>query len=340
MHFVLKQTVLFFLLLICSSLSAATYFVTPTGSANQLGTSWQVATSLAHALEVAQAGDAIWVAKGTYLPARHRESTFRLSAGVSLYGGFTGTETSLDERPVNTHTTLSGNIGDPATDSDNVKTVLTLAAGPLASTIDGFILAEGTARSFTSGYGTENAGGGLYIEGRSSTAPAHIISNCIIRNNKAHNGGAVFVQSGNTNFENCRFENNHADGKGGAIYNMAFGTRMNVRFLDCFFASNAAKYGGGLANNGENGVAVPLLSGCTFRNNVAKSNGAAAYNMTNETGECNVITEHCKFEDNESILGEDIATKGSKKSLAQRRQESTQLKVIISGGATTAEARK
>ena len=44
------------------------------------------------ALETANAGDQVWVARGTYT------ERITLKPGVALYGGFAGYETSLSER--------------------------------------------------------------------------------------------------------------------------------------------------------------------------------------------------------------------------------------------------
>ena len=332
----MKQIALYIsFFLSCSFLSATTYFVSPHGSTAVNGVSWQAPTTLLHALDLANSGDEVWVAKGTYLPTytTDRFASFSVPAGIKVYGGFSGTEQRVADRSGSEKSTLSGNIGNPDTDSDNAYTVLTLKVGKgEQSLIDGFIITGGTARSFTNGFAANNAGGGIYIESRTGVLPRHLIVNCNFTDNKGHNGAAVYVSGGSSSFENCRFINNHADFKGGAVYNMGAGSQLNVRFLECHFEDNAAKYGGAMANNGENGVAIPLLIGCGFLHNVAKSNGAAVYNMTNETGDCSIITEACYFDGNASILGDDIATKGDKKSLAQLRTESNNIGVIISGG--------
>lgn len=326
---------LIFLTLVGGSISATTIFVSPTGDEGKVGQSWTTATTLNQALATANSGDEVWVLAGTYVPTtdENRFASFVIPAGVKVYGGFRGNENSPGERSADKRSVLSGNIGNPQVDSDNSYTVVTMRAGTGApSLIDGFKITEGTARGFTQGFGAINAGGALYIEATPGVLPAHQVINCKFSKNKAHNGGAIYVSAGATSFENCHFLNNHADSKGGAIYNMGQGTELHVKFLDCYFQDNAAKYGGAMTNNGENGVAVPLLVGCQFVDNVAKSNGSSIYNMTNEVGECSIITEACLFQGNASILGDDVATKGGKKSLAQLKKESNNIGIIISGG--------
>ncbi|MHB9057097.1 MAG: choice-of-anchor Q domain-containing protein, partial [Paludibacteraceae bacterium] len=70
------------------------------------GTSWSNAyTSLQTALNAAVNGDQIWVAKGTYKPSYayglgggSRYYHFEMKNGVSIYGGFAGTEDSVKQR--------------------------------------------------------------------------------------------------------------------------------------------------------------------------------------------------------------------------------------------------
>ena len=65
-----------------------------TGANN--GTSWQNAfTSLASAVNVANACENIWVAAGTYPTSG---AILFLNNGATIYGGFAGTETNLSQR--------------------------------------------------------------------------------------------------------------------------------------------------------------------------------------------------------------------------------------------------
>ena len=83
---------------------AKTIFVDDNASYGGDGSSWATAHKyLQDGLAVAEYGDEIWVAEGTYKPyqgagktAGDRASPFVLVNGVGMYGGFLGTESSRD----------------------------------------------------------------------------------------------------------------------------------------------------------------------------------------------------------------------------------------------------
>lgn len=69
------------------------------------GSSWSNASgSIQNMIDKAMIGDEVWVSEGTYYPEKEyvlggiKDRTFKLRPGVSLYGGFAGTERSLQER--------------------------------------------------------------------------------------------------------------------------------------------------------------------------------------------------------------------------------------------------
>lgn len=75
-------------------------FVDRDATGNNNGSSWANAyNDLQTALHNAPLGSQIWVAEGTYLPdASDRNVSFQLRNTISLYGGFAGNETSLEQR--------------------------------------------------------------------------------------------------------------------------------------------------------------------------------------------------------------------------------------------------
>ena len=91
------------LLFAAAPLQAKVYHVSIKGTGD--GSSWEKAMgSLDDALAKATSGDEIWIAAGTYKPTQLIKSSkknsrhFPLKDGVSLYGGFAGTEKSKEER--------------------------------------------------------------------------------------------------------------------------------------------------------------------------------------------------------------------------------------------------
>jgi len=97
-------TLLFWVATSFSGLNAQTiYYVKADGTGN--GSSWaNAAGSIQDMIDMAEAGDKVWVAAGDYYPTHktdatdERSKTFLLKEGVHLYGGFAGNETSIDDR--------------------------------------------------------------------------------------------------------------------------------------------------------------------------------------------------------------------------------------------------
>ena len=88
---------------------AAVHYVKADGTGD--GSSWDnAAGDLQATIDAAQAGDEVWVASGTFKPSKLIKSTkktskaFFLKDGVSLYGGFAGTESSKNDRATTTVT--------------------------------------------------------------------------------------------------------------------------------------------------------------------------------------------------------------------------------------------
>ena len=152
---------------------------------------------LQDALAVAEYGDEIWVAEGTYKPDQGAGKTagdrasFVLVNGVGMYGGFLGTESSRDPQD-NNQTILSGEIhSNLSLWSINVLSGANLDAN---TSLDGFIITKGNANR-ASGTAYEN-GGGLLLQ----------------------NGGGLWIKNSKFKISNCEFTNNYAGDYGGGIY--------------------------------------------------------------------------------------------------------------------------
>ena len=127
------------------------------------GTSWADAfLELTDALNVAVEGDEIWVTFGIYFPTHgtDRNASFVLKNGVAIYGGFAGTESSVQQRTFNAGATfLSGDIGTILDKNDNSYHVV---KGENLSYVllDYLAIESGNA---TGSSEKDKKGGGLYL---------------------------------------------------------------------------------------------------------------------------------------------------------------------------------
>ena len=123
---------------------------------------------LEQALSIATSGTQIWVQAGIYEPT----ATLIVPEGVKLYGGFTGTETSLLERDWENNPTVL--------DGQNQFGFVLLKE---AAEVNGFTIQNGFAQA------PNRNGGGVYAEANTT------IENCSIVNNRAAlNGGGLFAR--------------------------------------------------------------------------------------------------------------------------------------------------
>ncbi len=295
------------------------------------GSSWALAAgNLKAVLEHASFGTSIWVAEGIYTPTNcsvctydERITPFSIPNGVKIYGGFQGTESSLDERDwENNPTCLSGDIDGDGTLENNSYTVVFTKNVSEETLIDGFIITGGNA-DFAAALGNPaNSGAGFFNDGALPGGGSHpTIRNCTFTNNQAWGfaGGfyndAAFEGNANPTIFNCRFENNTAQNAGGALYITAiFSGTANPRIENSHFENNQSTnaQGGALINKAsENGVANPEFINCDFIGNTAGETGGAVYNYGNQEGICNPLFKNCLFENNASIICGAVYNDGS-----------------------------
>ena len=230
--------------------------VTTAGDAGADGSTWEASMTLQAALAASDSLDQVWIAGGTYKPhATDRDTTFNISAGVLVYGGFDpvvdATDTDASSRSGEA-TVLSGDLEDDdltdrgsvryaASRDDNSRTVVTLAGANV--TLNGLTITAGEG-------GTSNSGAGLYA----GTGTAGVVvqfctftNNGTIAGSTGRGGGAYFRES--ATLAGCTFTNNSAGTNGGGgTYFLA-----EAMLANCVFASNS---GGG----------ARLLSGGTVIN--------------------------------------------------------------------------
>jgi len=271
--------------------------VAQTGSDSNSGNDWSDAVAtVQRGLDVAGklvddevcASVEVWVATGVYRPSARsnpldeRSATFRLLAGVALYGGFAGGESSRSERSIfGNVATLSGDIGAQGDDSDNSYHVVTGATG---ATLDGFTVSGG----FANGVSIDLYGGGMLNDGASP-----LVANCTFLLNSAGGGGAMFNRSSAPEVTDTWFQQNGVSfGNGGGMLNRSASPRVS----HCAFVENSAQYqGGGMSNEVSS---TPEVTDTRFDINEAGDSGGAMHNDTSQPSLTN-----CLFLDNSSYLG-------------------------------------
>ena len=272
-----------------------TYYVKATGgNDSNAGTSWSTAfASLQSALDNAVSGDKIWVAKGTYTPSKiagdipgidNRDKTFLIGSGISVYGGFAGTEIegydlSLRDLAIN-QTILSGSL-DGKTTNKAYHTVIIIGI-KAAVTLDGVSVTAGNANG-TAGTSIMIGGktipkvyaGGIYAI--SSGANVYLTNNRVYDNLSTSWGGGVFAITssvkGSMNIIKNIFHNNTSITLGGGIYTQSVVSTKTYIANNVFYSNTAST----------NGAAIYLnAAGSMYfvNNTVTKSTGTAIYCYT------------------------------------------------------------
>jgi hypothetical protein len=269
---IVKFSMAISLLLGAGAAEAKTVYVNAAATNSGSGSSWKQAYKyLRDALDDTSAEDLIYVAKGNYYPDDGRSGQFgdrELSfemTGQKIYGGFAGTETSLNQRnPQNNPTILSGAIWD-LPDEDGYWSLHVVVVAK-SSTLDGVTVENGHASGSDSwGYppiDSYDKGGGCYVE----ASKILTLSGCQFRNNRALlSGGAIMVadDGGKVIATDCIFEGNSIPSYYDLIFGIASGGAIkgNVEATRCRFEANVVKvinpiggpsssgFGGAIAGN-------------------------------------------------------------------------------------------
>ncbi len=242
-------------------------------------TDWDsAATDLQLAIDSCFPGDMVWVAKGVYQPgtSMDRIATFRLKNGVTIFGRFSGTETKLIQRsedPETNETILSSDLlnndnGEETNYFDNVYHVVTGTGNNATAVLDGFTITGGYANSQF----PHDSGGGFYSDGPRTPT----LTNCrFIENFAQAKGGAVYIQGTTASISNSQFLSN-TSAYGGAIYLDELG---NMEISNSIFSGNIGGLGGAVYNN-----QCSRLSyiNCAFTGNDSYTSGGVCNNQGSE----------------------------------------------------------
>lgn len=242
--------------------AGAVIFVNASAASGGDGAGW--ATAYQHLQDALQhppqAGDEIWIAKGTYMPDGGRidaQGTYTAGSGnagavflllesVSLIGGLDGTEDpatfDLDDRDLTANATiLSGDL------ANNDATVSDPAA----------LLTEPTRG--------ENSESLLYVY---HTGPSIQLNG--LRFIHANGESAVKLSNGTTQVCHCRLElNAQSNGWGGGAISITGGS---ADIADCTLRTNAANAGGAIHANASQSLSI---NRCRFEGNYSIMDGGA-----------------------------------------------------------------
>jgi len=280
--------------------SPKTIYVKQDAAGSNDGTTWMNAfTDLQPALNIADESDQIWIAGGEYYPSYSydlfntpRNYHFRLKYDLSVYGGFEGTETEINQREIEHNPTiLSGDIGVKKDNSDNCYHIFYHPEGVYldnSAVIDGVIITCGNA----DGSYPNDCGGGMY---NLFSAPA--LRNCTISDNNANSrGGGFFFSNSSDQFyyqlTNCLITRNTSV-TGGGLYSVRGNASVFLKekgevscstITNCTIASNTAGKGGGVyfIDDISDSNSNTAFSNCIIYSNIATISGNQIYNSEDQ----------------------------------------------------------
>ncbi|AWV98284.1 3-coathanger stack domain-containing protein [Arcticibacterium luteifluviistationis] len=286
------------------------------------GLSWESAfKSLQTALSNSQAGDEIWVAKGTYYPTTNSDRTiaFEIPDSVKVYGGFDGTELysyNINQRDFSKNISqLSGDIGNSNYLLDNSYHIIKTENVSKETIIDGFNILKGYANSTNSDQ-QFNAGAGLYNIGTAIESPSSpILKNLIFEENYGKDGGAIYNDyHTKMTIQDCTFKNNSAS-RGGAIQirntiNSQKVGKSETKISRSRFENNSVSINGGaIYFHCGNGDCSPVLENCFFINNIAEIQNSSitplggAVAIYSSQGTSNITINNSLFAENHAYYG-------------------------------------
>ena len=248
----------------------------------------------------------VWVAAGTYTPTESTESSggstlymsFKIPAGISVYGGFEGTETSKDQRAMNStrsigsiyknSTILSGDLSSSAKFTWN-KTKEQWDASFYGNCYHVVFFA--TNGFDASGRAKPNGGG----------YRSALLEGCIIEHGNAYNsdiagrphnayGGGVYMVAG-AHLQNCLVRQCVAYRDGGGIYMDGGGYVEHCGVTDCqtLGIGTTYGYGGGVCMDGPDTYDAKTTNPMILRRSgifgcVARMGGGVSIAVNDTTG--------------------------------------------------------
>jgi hypothetical protein len=253
-------------LLMSITAAADTYYVKADGDDEATGLSWEDAkASIDGALLIADENDQVFVKQGTYSVS----VSISMKEGVNVYGGFTGTESDLDERPA----LVFGKTDDgeaSVLDGNASQRILSQPENFNTETVwDGFVIQNGNNnRTYNENDVNSGHGGGVYLGAKG------VLNNATVTNNIANGrGGGIWCNYAGK-VSNCLVINNKSNSEGGGIAAGRENSRATI--INCLITNNTAVSDGG-------GMVCQFadIINCTITNNHSNTNGGGILAYTN-----------------------------------------------------------
>ena len=308
MKHIFTHSILFFLVLNTLSLTAQIHVAADAVEGYQDGSSWVNAyTHLQTAINNAPDGSEIWIKEGTYKAgdedADPNLTWFEIDKSIKLYGGFKGTETSLEERDWENNLTLldadlkGDDVAEDITTNreDNAVHVVMIKSNGVV--LDGLHIKNGQGAKDCINLPETHSyqGGGINIDKYSIN-----IHNCFISRNYASEGGGLFVKRGEDKLTveiiNTVFDANEAC-VGGAmnlrpeVFGEFVGTTLTIE--NCLFKNSFGQNIAGACRIVESNF---LIKNTDFENNNSTYDfGGGAVSLLHSSGDfetCNFIKNH------------------------------------------------
>lgn len=258
----------------------------------------------------------VWVAAGTYTPTESTESSggstlymaFKIPAGITVRGGFAGTEATAAAREKKPHNLM----GD-------VYTNKTILSGKLAATATKFEWSDEKQKFETKFYGNTYhvvwfAMNGFDASGRANPLThAAELEGCVIQEGHANNsnlaghphnayGGGVYMVA-NAVVRNCEVQHCDASRDGGGIYMDGGGHIEHTYIHDCQTLGTGVEngFGGGVCIDGGSTPDLGVISRSAVCNNVGRLGGGLSIKISNPAYQYNMAASTTLVSNNTSI---------------------------------------
>jgi len=232
--------------------------------------------------EVLYEGDQIWIISGTYVLT----DSISLTEGVSIYGGFSGSESAISQRAKGTEAWEYTN--ETVIDGNETCQGFSGGSATLATIIDGLTITKCKNSASTS------SGAGARLKGATTVMQNCIVKNCVTDATAATTAGGVTLV-GAASMKDCYIHDNITAGYGGGVSVYGDGCKLD----GCKIVKNtSALFGGGInLYSTTSGVTV---SNCEISENstTAKSAGGLLVYSTAAVNAEPITISNCTFTSN------------------------------------------